>query len=339
MQARSFARSAVVALLLIGTAALPTAAAGQTGSTPSASGSIRALDQIEAMIDAGRAEEAVQLLDRFEAGDRSTEARALLLRSTALFMLGRIELGRRDLEQSLVKDPELRQAWLNRAALDISDGELDRALEALQQARALDPDAPDTDLNIGAVLLMQGKAGDAKPYLERYLSAAGDSAEAWYLVASNYALGGHAQPAIEHLERAIALNERVRLRARTDANFIQLAEDASFQRLLSVESYRIPADSHAVFRTYESRYLAGEGKLLPAVLDALQLSGEPFDRQIEVTPDWALIWGEMRIKVRNDSRGAGRVELTAPRTRFTDDEWRTRASKLLGEIALQLAKR
>ena len=58
-----------------------------------------------------------------------------------------------------------------------------------------------------------------------------------------------------------------------------------------------------------------------------------------MTPSWALIWGEMRIKVRNDDREGGRVELTAPRERFDDAEWRARANKLLAEIAVQLAKR
>lgn len=328
MEARAKARLAAAALLLLALGVPWTALA--TGSP---------LDRAQSALDTGRPDEALALLQRFDGGDRSEVARALLLRSTAYFMLGQIEPGRRDLEESLAQDPTLRQAWLNRAALDISDGHLDRALEALHRARQLDPQAPDTDLNIGAVLLMQGKGEDAAPYLERYLANAGQSAEAWYLVASNYALGGRADAAIEHLERAIALDERVRLRARTDANFIPLADNASFQQLLSAERYRIPAGSHAIYRTYDSLYLAGEGKLLPAVLDALQLSGEPFDRQIEVTPDWALIWGEMRIKVRNDSREGGRVELTAPRERFSEGEWRARANKLLAEVAVQLAKR
>ncbi len=337
MEARWIVGSALAALLVIGSGG-DTAAVAQTGSSER-SGSSRALDQIERMIEAGQPGEALELLDRFKAADRPTAARALLLRSTALFMLGRIELGRRDLEESLAKDPSLRQAWLNRAALDISDGRLDRALEALRKARELDPEAADTDLNIGAVLLMQGKASEAQPHLERYLEASGDSAEAWYLVASNYALGGESGRAVEHLAKAIALDERVRLRARTDANFTALGEDASFQELLNVESYRIPAGSHAIYRAYDSFYQAGEGKLLPAVLDALQLTGEPFDRQIEVTPNWALIWGEIRIKVCNDGREGGRVELTAPRARFSDNEWQARTNKLLAEIAVQLAKR
>ncbi len=330
MEATSPARSALAALLLAALAVFPAPALPQAESS---------LDRIEGIIEAGRPDEALRMLAQVEPTDESTEARVLLLQSTAHFMLGQLEIGRSELEAALAKDPTLRQAWLNRAALDISDGELDRAIEALQRARALDPEAPDTDLNLGAVLLMQGKIGDAQPYFKRYLTAAGDSAEAWYLVASNYAIAGQSEAAVQHLARAFSIDERIRLRARTDANFTQLGEDSAFQALLNVDSYRIPAGSHAVYRSYEAPYLGGQGKLLPAVLDALQLTGEPFDRQIEVTPDWALIWGEMRIKVRDDGHEGGRVELTAPRSRFSDSAWRERVGPLFAEITVQLAKR
>lgn len=334
MMGFSWSRRALIALLLAGaTAAVPPAAAASGAD----------LARAQEMIDAGRPDQALLLLERLDPGkgrDKSAEAaNILLLRSTARFMLGQMELGRRDLDRSLEIDPRLRQGWLNRAALDIADGELDRALEALERARALDPAATDTDLNIGAVMVMQGRAGEAQPFLDRYLAANRDSADAWYLVASNYALGGENGAAVEHLTRAIALDERIRLRSRTDPNFAALGVEPTFQQLLNTDSYRIPAGSYAVYRTFEARYFAGDGKLLPAVIDALQLTGEPFDRQIEVTPDWALIWGEMRIKVRNDPHEGGRVELTAPRTSFSEDVWKARSGKLLAEVAVQLAKR
>ena len=293
---------------------------------------------IEALLESGRPDEALRLLKKLPPPVAGSAA-ALLHRSTARFMLGQTDLGRRDLDEALRKDPTLRQAWLNRAALDISDGQLDRALEALGRARTLEPAAPDNDINIGAVLLMQNRVTEARPYLDRYLAANDGSPDAWYLVASNYALADQVEPAVSHLRRAIAIDERSRLRSRTDPNFASLAEQPAFQQLLSVDSYRLPAQTHAVYRTYEEVYRAGDGKLLPAVLDALQLIGEPFDRQIEVTPDWTLIWGEMRIKVRNDPHEGGRVELTAPKMKFGVDEWKARASRLFNEIAVQLAKR
>ncbi len=297
------------------------------------------LDGAQEMLDAGRPDAALQILSRGNPGKGPAAAQAYLLRSTARFMLGQMESGRRDLDHSLRLDPSLRQAWLNRAALDIAEERLDAALEALHKARELDPEASDTDLNIGAVLAMQGRASEARPHFDRYLASNPDSAEAWMLVSSNYALSGDARAAVEHLARSISLDERIRRRARTDANLARIADDASFQQLLSTDNYRIPAGSHAIFRRYEERYLAGEGKLLPAVLDALQLSGEPFDRQIEVTADWTLIWGELRIKVRNDPREGGRVELTAPRTSFSDEAWQERTKRLFAEISVQIAKR
>jgi tetratricopeptide (TPR) repeat protein len=296
------------------------------------------LASVEALLDAGRPDEAMGLLEKLPR-DAANSALALLHRSTARFMLGQTDLGRRDLDEALRKDPKLRQGWLNRAALDIADGQLDRALEALNRARALEPEAPDNDINIGAVLLMQNRIADAQPHLKRYLEANADSADSWYLVASNYALAGQVDAAVAHLQRAIQLDERARLRSRTDPNFATLGTQPVFQQLLNVDSYRIPAQSHAVYRTFDEPYRAGEGKLLPAVLDALQLTGEPFDRQIEVTPDWALIWGEMRIKVKNDPREGGRVELTASKLKFPAEVWKARVTRLFNEITVQLAKR
>lgn len=308
----------------------PTTALGQS------EGAVAAVEQL---IEEGRADEALAQLKRMKPKGDADAARLFLLRSTARFMIGEVEAGRRDLDEALRRDPTLRQGWLNRAGLDIAEGRLDDAREALEEARRLDPEALDNDLNIGALLAMQGRPDKAHPYLQRYLVAHSESADAWYSVATNYALGGQGERAIEHLTRAITMDERSRMRSRTDPNFGALANDSSFQRLLATDSYRIPANSHAIYRIYEETYLAGRGKLLPAVLDALQLIGEPFDRRIEVTADWALIWGEMRIKVRNDSRAGGRVELTAPRSRFDSAEWKSRANRLFAETALQLAKR
>lgn len=294
---------------------------------------------VERLLEEGNASQALEQLRGLKPRDDRSTAQLFLLRSTARFMLGQIELGQRDLDAALKRDPELRQAWLNKAGLDISEGRLDDALAALERARELDPEAADNDLNIGALLAMQGRVDEAHPYLQRYLTTNPDDADAWYLVASNYALAGDAKRAVEHLSQAIAMNERTRLRSRTDPNFLALSEDASFRQLLASDSYRIPAGSHAIYQVFDSPYLAGRGKLLPAVLDALQLSGEPFDRKIEVAPDWALIWGEVRIRLRDDDRQGGRVEVTASRDHFGESQFRARVDRLFAEIAVQLAKR
>ncbi|NJL27825.1 MAG: hypothetical protein HC897_07965, partial [Thermoanaerobaculia bacterium] len=66
------------------------------------------------------------------------------------------------------------------------------------------------------------------------------TADAYYLVAANYALVGQEAPAVDHLQRAIELNERLRLRARADDRFVRL-EGAALRRLFETDLYRPPA--------------------------------------------------------------------------------------------------
>ena len=83
---------------------------------------------------------------------------------------------------------------------------------------------------------------------------------------------------------------------------------------------------------------AVEVEELRAVLDALQTSGLPYDPRIEVTPDWALVWSEMRIKISALEAG-GQVELSAPAERFTPEQWRQKSEALLRQIAVRLVAR
>ncbi|HUF77780.1 MAG TPA: tetratricopeptide repeat protein, partial [Thermoanaerobaculia bacterium] len=249
-------------------------------------------------------------------------AEALLLRSTARFMEGLSEEGRADLERALASDPTLRQAWLNRAGLDIAEERYEAALEALERARGLDLAAPDNHLNLGAVLLLLGRLEEATGHFERYLKAAGAleaagaAAEAHYLVATNYAGQGFAGLAVESLRRAIELDEAYRLAARTDPNFLAIAEAPELRRLLETD-LRVPGQESRIVRNrYPVAYAGGDGPLLSAVLEALRLAGERFDPRIEVTPVWALVHGNLRVKLYDTAPGAagagpGTVEVTA----------------------------
>ena len=66
----------------------------------------------------------------------------------------------------------------------------------------------------------------------------------------------------------------------------------------------------------------------------------PFDPNVEVTADWALLWGELRIKVRRgtESDGGGVVEVSAPADRMTPQQWQERTQTLFREILVHLAK-
>ena len=289
------------------------------------------------LIEAGQPEAAAAFLDSW-LQTHPRDAGALLERSTARFMLGEMEPGRRDLERALEIDPALRQAWLNRAALDLADGDQAAALEAFRRAEALDPSASDNSLNIGAVLLLQGDLDEASRRFSRYLAAHAGTAEASYLVASNYAMAGYVGLSLGHLRRAIELDERSRLRARNDPNFTGLNDSRQFQQLLLTDAYTPPPGAHVSLQDFAATYDGGGGPLLSAVLDALQTSGQPYDPRIEVNPEWALVWSDMRIKVAALADG-GRVELSAPAERFTPEQWRRKSEALLRQIAVQLVAR
>lgn len=296
------------------------------------------LARSQEMIDGGDANAALEILNRL-VKKKPPSAEALLLRSTALFMLGDLEKGRRDLDRSLEIDPELRQAWLNRAALDLAGQDYSNALEALEKAKDLDPSAPDNDLNIGAVQLLQGNLQQASDHFQTYLQGNSASANAFYLVATNYAMAGYAGPSIEHLRRAIEIDEKSRLRSRTDPNFRELASNQRFIEILSNDTYRVPPGAYQRIFELGTPFEGADSILLQSVLDALQFSGQPFDRRVEVTPDWALIWGEMRIKLTNGSNGKGQVQFSAPANQFTPAQWKQQTDNLIREIKIRLTQR
>ncbi|MCB1055499.1 MAG: hypothetical protein KDD11_08295 [Acidobacteria bacterium] len=305
-----------------------------------AAGKPAELAEAQRLIDAGRPLEVLHLLAPLTEG-KTPSAEALLLESTARFMLGDVDKGREELEKALKIDPKLRQGWLNLGALHVADQEYGKALAAFDKARALDPKASDNDLNLGAVQLLLGKLPEAQERFAAYLAQADrgtpdQAAEAHYLVAANYAVAGYAQLTVTELENAFRFDERLRLRARTDATFDDLRGDARYQRLLQTEFPRTGKDVLTARRSFDASYAGGEGRLLGAVLDALQESGIPFDSRVEVTPGWALVWGAMRIDVR-DADGGGVVEMSAPAGSLTPSQWQQRTTDLFARIAGRLA--
>ena len=296
------------------------------------------LARAQELLDAAKPEESLKILNQVTK-KKPPNGQAFLLRSTANFMIGDSEAGKKDLERALEIDPSIRQAWLNRAALDLSEQHYDRALEALRSAKKLDPSAPDNDLNIGAVLLLQGNLEAASSSFKTYLERDPGSSEAFYLVATNYAMAGFAGPAIQHLGRSIDLDERARMRVRTDPNFHDLESNNRFQQLLNADTYQPPAGSYRQLFDVETPYDGVNGTLLRAVLDALQFSGITFDQRVEVTDAWALIWSEVRIKVTNSPQGGGQIQFTAPANQFTPSQWQSRIEKLQREITVRLVSR
>ncbi|HTQ78479.1 MAG TPA: hypothetical protein VMM92_00670, partial [Thermoanaerobaculia bacterium] len=210
---------------------------------------------------------------------------------------------------------------------------------AFTQAEKLDPKAPDNDINLGAVLLLAGKLEPATQRFQAYLGKHAGVADAQYLVASNYTISGYAALAVEHLHQAILLDERSRLRSRTDPNFAALAKDRRYLDLLATDSYKLPTGAHFAAQTYDVAYDREDGKLLGAVLEAMNVSKERYDPSVESTADWALVWGDLRVKVMKGPDGKGRVEASAPLDRLSGAEWKQRTDRLFKNVQLQLYSR
>jgi tetratricopeptide (TPR) repeat protein len=288
------------------------------------------------LVESDRPAEAIDLLRSIQESG-STDAEYLLLLSTAEFMLGNTEAGRAALERSLTLDPTYRQAWLTRAALDMSEDHLDDALAAMRKARDLDPSAPDNELNIGAVYILKREVGQASRHFNRYLALNRSSANAYYLVATNYAIVARWDLATQHLEAAVTLDERIRIRVRTDPNFSDMSDYAPFDALLKRDDFRPPPGAYMRSQVFAESFDGARGKLLTAVLNALQFSGEAFDPTVELTEHWALVWSEIRIKVTDTPDGRGQIELIAPADRMTAAIWQSRTDRFFQDVEEQLA--
>ncbi len=288
-------------------------------------------------LDRGDPDSALRLIATVLKRDPKS-APALLVRSTASCMAGEVEKCKKDLDLALTIDPKLRQGWLNRSALAIADERWDEALAALAEAERLDPSALDNALNQGAVQLLRGDLEAATGQFRRHLERSPSSADAWFLVATNYAHAGYAALALEHLGRAIELDEQSRLRARTDANFTDLAANSSFQRLLVTDGWRAPAGSGSAERTFRTRYTGAESPLLIAILNVVQLAGTQMLPQVEITDDWALLWAQFRVKLIRNADNTTTVRLTAIPGTYFPATWESTTADFFSQVENQLMR-
>lgn len=198
------------------------------------------LARIEAVIDEGDGAQALAMLQKVVKGQPSP--REQMLRGSARILMGELKTGGFDLEEAVRRDPTLRRGFMNLAALEIAEAKYASAYEYFKKAQALDPKAADSYLNLGACLMMMGRSDEARDHFDRYLSMQ-SSAEDYYLVAANYALGRAYDLTVKTLEKAIALNERLRLRARSDDRFV-LVDSFEYRVLLFTDNYQPPANHY-----------------------------------------------------------------------------------------------
>lgn len=301
-----------------------------------ASDSAVALATAEELLDANQPGPAAQLLDGVLVREPGN-AKAFLLRSTARFLLGTIDEGEADLRRSLELDPLLRQGWINLGALHLSRRDYDAALEGFLRAQRLDPQAADNAINLGAVLLLLDRLEEASTQFEEHIRNEGGSDDAYYLVSTNYAMAGYSALALRHLAEAIQANEKVRLRVRTDANFVDLARTDEFRQLMQRDDFVPAPGSYITRHEFNVPYAETDTRLLNATLDALAALRIPHDRRVESTARWTLIWADIRIKIfRDPATGRGIVEASSPAASFNPQTWRQRNDALFDAITQAL---
>jgi len=310
---------------------LPVTGAQQPASEPAG------LAAAQRALELQDAERALEIVGQHLARSPKDPA-ALLLRSTARCMLGELDACKRDLDLALRLDPTLRQGWLQRSAIAISEERWDDALAALREAERLDPSAFDNALNQGAVELLRGDLAAASAQFQRHLERQPGAADAWYQVARNYAYSGYAALAVQHLQRAVALDERSRVRARTDANFAELATHRALQQLFASDGFVPPQGSSLAERTLRTRYSGAESPIVVAILNALQLAGARLDSRVEITPDWALLWSEFRIKLLRNADESTTVRLSAPPGTFDAAAWQRKSAAFFSAVESQLLR-
>ena len=331
-----------IALLLLPAAlavlALPPAAAQEISDVELS----QQLDLVQTLIDRGEPADALDLLGSVakRRGKRGKETpREIMLRGTARIMLGEVKAGADQLEAALAADPTLREGWLNLGGLEIAEGNYEAALAAFQKAHDLAPNRPESHLNLGAVLVLLERRVEANEHFDKFLQLEGGSAEAEYLVAANYALAKLEHLAIEHLTRAIELDESKRMAARQDRRFLAL-DSMEYRILLLSDEYEPPSDFHTHAAAFRKRWSQGDPGLLYAVLDALSAQGIPYQGEVESNPRWALVWADrnVRIKIHNQDNGTGVVRMSAPPSDFTPDEWQQTCQQLLRKVHDQLGE-
>jgi tetratricopeptide (TPR) repeat protein len=286
------------------------------------------LAKIEALIDAGEGPQALALLQKTIKGQPSP--REQMLRGSARILLGELKTGGNDLEEALRRDPTLRRGWMNLAALDIAEGKFAVAYESFKKAQALDPNAADSYLNLGACLIMMGRSAEARDHFDRYL-ALQPTAENYYLVAANYALGKAYDLVVKTLEKAIAIDEKMRLRARRDDRFL-LVDTLEYRVLLFTDNYQPPADHYQTAAAYKQSYSQQNDKLVRAALEGLRRSGLRYEQEVEATARWVIVWGDLRMKIANQENGTGVISLSAPKNRFTPELWSQKTQEVFRSV-------
>lgn len=143
-----------------------------------------------------------------------------------LMQEGRFEKAR-SLFEKLVHDapPEI----LERSRVYLSVCERNSSRPSLSFA------SPEEQYDYAVSLLNTGSYEDARDQFESILSSSPQADFAHYGMALLCSMTGQAEEALEHLSRAIEFNPANRIQARSDPDFVDMADDPRFTELLYPE--------------------------------------------------------------------------------------------------------
>jgi tetratricopeptide (TPR) repeat protein len=101
---------------------------------------------------------------------------------------------------------------------------------------SLDFNTPEEQYDYAVSLLNAGSYEEARDQFESILIAAPEADFAHYGMALLSSMTGQAEEALDHLGKAIQINSSNRIQARSDPDFIDMADDPRFTELLYPES-------------------------------------------------------------------------------------------------------
>ena len=117
-------------------------------------------DRIAQMINEGRAAEALEVIDKRQAqrnasGEMGQDVQLLFLKGRAQAANGNLEAAQATYLDMTTQYPELPEPWNNLASTYISQGNLDRAQDALAMALRADPKYATAKTNLAQVHLLK----------------------------------------------------------------------------------------------------------------------------------------------------------------------------------------
>ncbi len=174
----------------------------------------RACDKLVALIDAGRAEEALAAFD--EALAIETAPHLLLAKAQHQRQLGRHAAAVATLDQALAIDRTLVDAWFEKADTLETLGQVAAALAAYDAVLALAPRHARAHCDRGHVLGRMGRLDEALGSYAQAIAIDGASLHAWFNKASAEAALGRVGPARDSFRRFLALGPPPALHAQSE---------------------------------------------------------------------------------------------------------------------------